>query len=138
MAVEVADGGPFAIVRRVEDTRFDHRGEIEKRVFFAPGAGSDFVRFTMYRAKPGLKSDLHTNPGDDACYVIQGEMVVHVEGDSLRVRAGDAFILRRGVPHWAEVVGEEDLILISAHCEFCPLFREWNARQPVPQRHVGV
>lgn len=127
-----------AIVRRVEDTRFEYRGDFEKRVFFAPGAGSDFVRFTMYRAKPGLKSDLHTNPGDDACYIIQGEMIVEVDGEKLHVKEGDAFILRGGVPHQAELIGDKDLILISAHCEFCPLFQEWNAKQPNPQVHIGA
>jgi len=127
-----------AIIRRVEDTKFEYRGEIEKRVFFAPGEGSDLLRFTMYRAKPGLESDLHTNPGDDASYVIQGELEVEVDGELIHVKAGDSFILRKGVPHKATVVGTEDLILISAHCEFCPLFQTWNESQDDPQVHIGA
>jgi quercetin dioxygenase-like cupin family protein len=133
----VADGSKHDtrkfIVRRVEDTKPETRGEIEKRIFFSPGEGSDHVRFTMYRAKPGLESDLHTNPGDDASYIIQGELILEAEGRTYNLKAGDAFILRQGVAHKAKVVGKEDLILLASHCEFCPLFQDWNRKQAKPQ-----
>jgi quercetin dioxygenase-like cupin family protein len=126
------------IVRRVEDTVPETRGEIEKRVFFTPGQGADHVRFTMYRAKPGLKSDLHVNPGDDCSYIIQGRLILHSAGKTWELKAGDAFIIRRAEPHKAEVVGDEDLILIASHCEFCPLFQAWDAQQAVPQGPARV
>lgn len=121
------------VIRRVADTKAETRGQIEKRIFFSPGNGSDYVRFSMYRAKPGLESDLHTNPGDDCTYIIQGEIILEADGETFHLKEGDAFILRQGVPHKAKVVGTQDLILIASHCEFCPLFQEWNQKQPKPQ-----
>jgi quercetin dioxygenase-like cupin family protein len=124
------------IVRRVADTKSETRGQIEKRIFFSPGKGADNVRFSMYRAKPGLESDLHTNPGDDCSYIIQGEMILEAEGRSYHLKPGDALILRQGVAHKAKIIGTDDLILIASHCEFCSLFQEWNARQSKPQKMV--
>jgi quercetin dioxygenase-like cupin family protein len=133
---EGMDNGARVIVRRVSDTKSDNRGEIEKRIFFSPGAGSDFVRFSMYRAKPGLASDLHTNPGDDCSYIIQGEILLEADGMTWHLKEGDAFILRRNVPHKATVIGNQDLILIASHCEFCPVFQDWNAKQAKPQEMI--
>lgn len=124
------------IVRRVEDTKPDTRGEFEKRIFFSPMGGADNVRFSMYRAKPGLKSDFHTNPGDDCSYIIQGEMILEAEGQTFHIKEGDALILRQGVMHRATVIGDKDLILIASHCEFCPLFQDWNAKQATPQKMI--
>lgn len=124
------------IVRRVADTKSETRGQIEKRIFFSPGKGADNVRFSMYRAKPGLESDLHTNPGDDCSYIIQGEMILEAEGETHHLKPGDALILRQGVAHKAKVIGTDDLILIASHCEFCSLFQEWNQKQSKPQKMI--
>ena len=132
------DNDDSIIIRRVEDTEPDTRGQFEKRVFFSPGKGSDFVRFTMYRAKPGQSSDLHVNPGDDCTYVLQGHIRLEADGKVWDVHTGDAFIIRRGIAHKATLMGEEELILITAHCEFCSLFQEWDAKQPVPQGQFRV
>lgn len=118
-----------AIVKRVEDTRVDARGDVEKRVFFTPGKGSQCVRFSYYCGKPGTESDLHTNKGDDCTYIMQGELKVEAGGETYHLKPGDAFYMPSDLPHKATIMGDKDLQIITAHCDMCPLYMEWEEKE---------
>jgi len=48
----------------------------------------------------GKPTPLHLHPGDDeVLYVLEGEILVHVEGQEHRVGEGGVFVAPRGVPH---------------------------------------
>jgi quercetin dioxygenase-like cupin family protein len=94
--------------------RQDGEGE---RMWFAGGGtitwkataeetGGAFLLFED-RMERGKVTPLHTHPGEDeTIYVLEGELLVHVEGGRHRVSAGGVFIAPRGVPHAFAVVSE--------------------------------
>ena len=54
---------------------------------------------------PGDAGPLHMHPGDEVLYVVEGSVVVEVEGQQPRaVRAGESFQFRRSTPHLARNV----------------------------------
>lgn len=121
--------GRKAIIVRVEETRPELRGDVEKRVFFTPGRGSECVRFSFYTGKPGTQSDLHTNKGDDCTYVLQGELKIEAGGETYLIGPGDAFYMPSDLPHKATIMGNVDLKIITAHCDMCPLYMEKEERE---------
>lgn len=113
------------LVRGEEDGEISGRGDITKVVVFSPSVtGNPFMRFSLYRAKPGLTSDLHFNEGDDIFYMIQGEMDLECDGEVFHVRAGQFASVKPAALHKARVVGDQEMVLISAHGDECPLLHE--------------
>lgn len=66
-----------------------------------------------FRAERGKVTPLHLHPEEDeGFYVLEGEVLVHVEGEERRIGAGGVFIAPRGVPH-AFMVTSETVRLLS-------------------------
>ena len=60
----------------------------------------------------GKTTPLHLHPNEDeAIYVLEGELLVAVEGDQHRVGQGGLFVAPRGVPHAFMVTSETAHIL---------------------------
>jgi len=117
------------LIRRLKDTKVEGRGDVEKRVFFTPGKGSECVRFSYYCGKPGTQSDLHTNKGDDCTYIMQGEMKIEAAGETYFAKEGDAFYMPTDLPHKATITGKKELQIITAHCDMCPLYMEKEEKE---------
>jgi hypothetical protein len=47
----------------------------------------------------GKRTPLHTHPTDESLYVVDGEILVHLDGQERALRAGGLVIAPRGVPH---------------------------------------
>jgi quercetin dioxygenase-like cupin family protein len=55
---------------------------------------------------PGHASGLHTHPGIETGYVLEGEVVMSVEGEPDRtLKAGDSFVIPPGAAHDVKSVG---------------------------------
>ncbi len=60
----------------------------------------------------GKSTPLHTHPGEDeAIYVLEGELLVHSDGEEQRVGQGGFFFAPRGVPHAFMVTSETAHVL---------------------------
>jgi quercetin dioxygenase-like cupin family protein len=60
----------------------------------------------------GKPTPLHLHPDDDeVLYVLEGEILVHVDGAEHRVGAGGVFVAPRGVPHAFLVTSETARLL---------------------------
>ena len=59
-----------------------------------------------HRSVGGKTTPLHTHPEDEAIYVLEGELLVHIEGEEHRVRQGGLFVAPRGVPHAMLITSE--------------------------------
>ena len=60
----------------------------------------------------GKTTPLHTHPNEDeAIYVLDGELLVHIEGEQQRVGPGGLFFAPRGVPHAFMVTSETAHVL---------------------------
>jgi quercetin dioxygenase-like cupin family protein len=87
--------------------RQDGEGE---RMWFAGGGvftwkataaetGGAFLAFEDHMAR-GKATPLHLHPNEDeAIYVLDGDLLVHVEGEEHKVGRGGLFVAPRGVPH---------------------------------------
>lgn len=59
-----------------------------------------------HRSVRGKPTPLHTHPEDEAIYVLEGELLVHIDGEEHRVGQGGFFVAPRGVPHAMLVTSE--------------------------------
>jgi quercetin dioxygenase-like cupin family protein len=85
------------------------RGEGEKLWFYGGGVhiwkatsdetGGAFLLFEGIMAQ-GKTTPMHTHPEvDETLYVLEGEVLVHVDGEERSVASGGVAIAPRGVPH---------------------------------------
>mgnify|MGYP000191502983 CR=1 FL=1 len=100
-----------------------HPGEGE-RVWFAGGGvltlkataaqtGGSFFLLEDEMAR-GKTTPLHTHPADEALYVLDGELLVHLDGEEHRVGTGGFALFPRDVPHAFLVTSERARILAVA------------------------
>jgi quercetin dioxygenase-like cupin family protein len=65
-----------------------------------PGAWSeDAFSLVEVTSIEGRATGLHTDPSHETFYLLEGELLFHVDGDEYRARAGETVAIRRGVPH---------------------------------------
>jgi len=77
--------------------------ELQRREI--PGTGREGVT-TVAEIPPGAWSARHSHPGEDFGYLIEGTIVLYVDGKPpLTVRAGETFFTDRGRVHNARNIG---------------------------------
>ena len=54
---------------------------------------------------PGATAPLHTHPGEEVIYILEGTLEYEIGGKLSRVKAGDVLFVPAGVPHLARNVG---------------------------------
>src|SRR5260221_14228364 len=54
---------------------------------------------------PGTTAPLHTHPGEEIIYILEGTLEYEIGGKLSRVNAGDGLFVPAGVPHLARNVG---------------------------------
>ena len=60
----------------------------------------------------GRATGLHTDPSHETFYVLEGELLFHVDGEEQQLRAGDTVSVRRGAPHAFVVVSDMARFLV--------------------------
>lgn len=90
-------------------------GEGEQRWFYGGGlhtwkataeeTGGAFLLFED-RMERGKVTPLHTHPSDETMYVLEGEILVHMDGAEHRVATGGVAMAPPGVPHAFMVLSE--------------------------------
>ena len=87
----------------------EHLGFAGGGVFTVKASGAEtggaFLLMT-HRSVGGKSTPLHTHPEDEAIYVLEGELLVHIDGEEHRVGQGGFFVAPRGVPHAMLVTSE--------------------------------
>lgn len=78
-----------------------------------PGAWSDdavcIVEVTSTR---GRATGLHTDPSHETFYILEGELLFHVDGQEQRAQAGATVAIHRGVPHAFQITSETARFLV--------------------------
>src|SRR6476660_2757317 len=70
-----------------------------------PGEWSDdALCLVEVTSTEGRATGLHTDPSHETFYVLEGEMLFHVDGDEHPAVAGETVAIPRGVPHAFMVV----------------------------------
>jgi len=96
-------------------------GEGERLWFYGGGlhiwkatsaeTGGAFLLFEDVMSR-GKTTPLHTHPQvDETLYVLDGEILFHIDGDEQTLRSGGVAVAPRGVPHAFLVTSETALIL---------------------------
>ena len=89
-----------AIVRQAGEG--EHLGFAGGSVFTAKATAAETAGAFLlmeHRCVHGKPTPLHTHPEDEAIYVLEGELLVHIDGAEHRVGSGGMFVAPRGVPH---------------------------------------
>ncbi len=65
-----------------------------------PGEWSD-GKFSLVEVivPQGRATPLHRDPSDETFYILDGELVFHIDGTEHRAGPGDTLAVKRGVPH---------------------------------------
>ncbi len=65
-----------------------------------PGSfGDDALCLVEVTSTAGRATGLHTDPSTETFYVLEGELLFHVDGAEYPAPAGQTITIRRGVPH---------------------------------------
>ena len=123
---------PTAIIRA--------EGEGEHRWFFGGGVHTWKVRahesngaFLLFEDSMtgGKATPLHTHPdSDETAVVLEGEILMHVDGANHHIGAGGIAVAPRGVPHAFLVLSESARVLFLHTPGCCEAFY-WGASEPV-------
>ena len=78
-----------------------------------PGQWSDDA-FSLVEVSStrGRATGLHTDPSHETFYLLDGELLFHVDGEEQRARAGDTVAVPQGVPHAFIVVSDTARFLV--------------------------
>ena len=78
-----------------------------------PGAWSDGEFSLVEVVVPrGRATPLHRDPSDETFYVLDGELLFHIDGTERAAGVGDTLAVRRGVPHAFTVRSETARFLV--------------------------
>jgi quercetin dioxygenase-like cupin family protein len=78
------------------------RTDLQRHDLSAPGREVIQVRVDF---DPGFVAPMHTHPGEEIIYVIEGTLEYEIGGKPARVKAGDVLFVPAGTPHLARNVG---------------------------------
>jgi quercetin dioxygenase-like cupin family protein len=113
--------------------------EAEHRWFYGGGEHTWKVRaeetggaFLLFedRMEQGKVTPLHTHPADETMYVLEGEILMHLDGSEHRVATGGIALAPRGIPHAFMVVSPVARLLCLHTPGTCEAFY-WDASEPV-------
>lgn len=110
-----------------------------RRWFFGGGMHTWKVRaeetngaFLLFedRMERGKMTPLHTHPdSDETMYVLEGEILMHMNGHDHRVTAGGIAVAPRGLPH-AFMVLSDAARMLCLHTPGCCEAFYWEASEP--------
>jgi quercetin dioxygenase-like cupin family protein len=112
-----------------ERRRF-HGGGVHTWKATAEETGGAFLLFEDHMDQ-GKRTPLHVHPAsDETMYVLEGEILMHMDGAEHRVGAGGLAVAPRGVPH-AFLVLSTTARLLCLHTPGCCQAFYWEASEPV-------
>lgn len=89
----------------------------ERRALIGPlrvPAGPVTAHFSEAIFPPGMKTRVHSHPGPEAFYVVEGEQCMETPSDQRRIPAGGTYIVDQGPHLQAAPKGRRNLVLILA------------------------
>ena len=90
------------------------------------------------RMDHGKATPLHTHPeSDETMIVLDGEILMHMDGTDHRIGAGGLAMAPRGVPHAFKVL-TETARLLCLHTPGCCQAFYWDASEPTASDHPGT
>ncbi len=89
------------------------RVELQRHDLDHPGYEAVMARGEI---NPGATAPRHTHPGEEMAYVLEGQVVVEIDGKPpATLHAGDVFFVSPGTVHSAKNVGSEPAKILSTY-----------------------
>jgi quercetin dioxygenase-like cupin family protein len=89
------------------------RVELQKQDLSAPGREAVVARAEL---DGGALLPRHTHPGEEIGYVLEGELVLEVEGKpALTIKAGDSYFIPAGKVHAAKNTGKARAAVLATY-----------------------
>jgi quercetin dioxygenase-like cupin family protein len=84
------------------------------------------------RLEHGKVTPLHTHPdADETMIVLEGEIVMHLDGQQTTLGVGGVTVAPRGVPHAFKVSGPDGTRILCLHTPGCGQAFYWDSSEPV-------
>jgi quercetin dioxygenase-like cupin family protein len=77
-----------------------------------PPGGAASIRFLISSFPPGMRTRVHSHPGSEAFYVVDGEQCVETPSDHHRIGPGDGYVVQRGIHMQAAAKGRRSLVAL--------------------------
>ena len=81
------------------------RADLQRHDLSVPGREVIQVRIDF---DPGYVAPMHTHPGEEVIYVIEGTLEYEIGGKKSRVKAGDVLFVPAGTPHTVTNIGSDN------------------------------
>jgi quercetin dioxygenase-like cupin family protein len=123
---------PDPLVRGADegDRRWFYGGGVHTWKVRAEETNGAFLLFED-RMEQGKMTPLHSHPdADETMYVLDGEILMHLDGVEHTVSAGGVAVAPRGLPHAFMVVSESATLLCLHTPGSCEAFY-WDASEPM-------
>jgi quercetin dioxygenase-like cupin family protein len=121
---------PFTRAESDGEKRWFYGGGVHTWKATSKDTGGAFLLFEM-RMDQGKLTPLHTHPeSDETMYVLEGEILMHMDGQEHHVGVGGLAVAPRGVPH-AFLVVSESARLLCLHTPGCGEAFYWGASEPI-------
>jgi quercetin dioxygenase-like cupin family protein len=98
-------GGALALNVKSAQQSGSKRSDLQRHDLSAPGREVIQVRVDF---DPGYVAPMHTHPGEEIIYVIEGTLEYEIGGKKSRVKAGDVLFVPAGTPHTATNIGSDN------------------------------
>jgi quercetin dioxygenase-like cupin family protein len=86
---------------------------VQRKDVSVPGREAVIARVEI---APGASAGRHTHPGEEITYVMEGEGEILIEGQpTLKIKAGDGFVVPAGAKHDAHNTGTVPLRLAAVY-----------------------
>jgi quercetin dioxygenase-like cupin family protein len=103
---------PAPLIRNAADAerRWFYGGGVHTWLARAEDTAGAFLLCEM-QMEGGKVTPLHTHPTDESLFLLEGEILVHIDGEDFTVSTGGLALAPRGVPHAFKVVSPMARIL---------------------------
>lgn len=89
---------PFIKTAEEGDRRWFYGGGVQTWKASAEETGGAFLLLEA-TMEQGKVTPLHTHPCDESMYLLDGEILMHMNGEEYRIGTGGLVVTPRGVPH---------------------------------------
>lgn len=111
------------LVRNVEDAerRWFFGGAEQTLIARAADTAEEFLLTSTVMVRDKV-TPLHTHPAAESLYVVEGELLVHLDGQEHHLRAGGFCLAPAGVPHAFKIVSQSATVLFLHTPGTCEAF----------------
>lgn len=122
---------PTALVRNADmaERRWFYGGGVHTWLAKSEDTAGVFLLCEV-RMEQGKVTPLHTHPADESLYLLEGELLMHLDGQEYRLTEGGLAYAPRGVPHAFKVVSDGARVLCLHNPGTCEAFY-MGASEPI-------